>query len=107
MAIQNSISKTIDTAEQEAQYDTCVKKLLSEKIILAWILKECVNEFKQYSISQILKECIEGEPKVAVIAVDQDDLDYEEDAQTNLIEGLRRRKATKHHIHSSSGRYTM
>ena len=88
MEIQNSISKTIDTAEQEAQYDTCVKKLLSEKIILAWILKECVNEFKQYSIPQIMKECIEGEPKVAVIAVDQDDLDYEEDAQTNLIEGL-------------------
>lgn len=48
-------SKMIDTVRQEAQYDACVKKLLSEKIILAWILKECVNEFRNYSISRIMK----------------------------------------------------
>ena len=88
MEAENSISKTIDTAEQEAQYDTCVKRLLSEKIILAWILKECVNEFKQYAIPQIVKDCIEGEPKVAAVAVNQDDLDYAENAPTNQIEGL-------------------
>ena len=88
MEVQNSISKTIDTAEQEAQYDACVKRLLSEKIILAWLLKECVNEFKQYSIPRIVKDCIEGEPKVAVVAVDQDDLDYAEDLADNQIEGL-------------------
>lgn len=88
MEVQNSISKTIDTAEQEAQYDACVKKLLSERIILAWILKECVSEFKQYSIPQIANDCIEGEPKVAVVAVDQDELDYVEEIADKQIEGL-------------------
>ena len=70
MAVQSAIFETIDTADQEAQYDTCVKRLLSEKIILAWILKECVSEFERYSVPQIMKDCIEGNPKVAVIAVD-------------------------------------
>lgn len=86
--MQTTISKTIDTTEQEAQYDACVKKLLSERIILAWILKECVSEFKQYSIPQIAKDCIEGEPKVAVVAVDQDELDYVEEIADKQIEGL-------------------
>lgn len=42
--MKNTISKMIDTTSKEAQYDACVKRLLSEKIILAWILKECVSE---------------------------------------------------------------
>ena len=87
--MQSKISKIIDTSKQEAQYDACVKRILSEKIILAWILKECVDEFKQYSIPQIMKECIEGEPKISTVAVDQDELDYTEDIdETNMaIEG--------------------
>ena len=87
--MQSKISKIIDTSKQEAQYDACVKRILSEKIILAWILKECVDEFKQYSIPQIMKECIEGEPKISTVAVDQDELDYTEDIdETDMaIEG--------------------
>ena len=83
-------SKMIDTVRQEAQYDACVKKLLSEKIILAWILKECVSEFRNYSISRIIKDCIENEPTVSVTAVDQDELDYSEDSAYNdsIIEGM-------------------
>ncbi len=87
--MQNKISGIIDTASQEAQYDACVKRILSEKIILAWILKECVDEFKKYSIPKILKECIEGDPKISTVAVDQDELDYTEDADytDTAIEG--------------------
>ncbi len=88
MAEQSTtISKTIDTTDQETQYDTSAKKLLSQKIVLAWLLKGCVPEFKAYSIPQIMK-CIEGEPKVAVVAVDQDELDYVEENADKHIEGL-------------------
>ncbi len=79
MAIQSVVAQTIDTTGKEAQYDTCVKRLLSEKIILAWILKECVDEFKSYSVKQIMKDCIVGEPNISVAAVDQDDPDGAED----------------------------
>jgi hypothetical protein len=78
MAEQTGLANNIDTADQEAQYDNCVKKLLSNRLVLAWIMKECVAEFKQYSVAQIAKDCIEGEPQVSKIAVDQDVLDKDE-----------------------------
>lgn len=84
--MQSKIAKIIDTTQQEAQYDSCVKRILSEKIILAWILKECVDEFKPYSIQRIMRDCIEGEAQISEIAVDQDELDYTEDTD-GAIEG--------------------
>ena len=88
MAELTGISKIIDTSDQEAQYDSCVKKLLANKLILAWIMKECVAEFKQFSVSQIAGECIEGEPQVSTVAVDQDELDYLEEMSDISIEGM-------------------
>ena len=86
--IKSEIAKSIETTNQEAQYDSCVKKLLSEKIILAWILKECVEEFKPFSIKQIMQESFEDEPQISTVAVDQDELDYEEgSADKNFEEG--------------------
>lgn len=84
--MQSKIAKIIDTTQQEAQYDSCVKRILSEKIILAWILKECVDEFKPYSIQRIMRDCIEGEAQISEIAVDQDELDYTEETD-GAIEG--------------------
>ena len=54
MKEQTVLASAISTADQEAQYDDCVKKLLSEKIILAWILKECTDEFKDFPIQKTL-----------------------------------------------------
>lgn len=87
MPKQSALSKTIDTADQEAQYDASVKRLLSQKIVLAWILKECVPEFKSFSIPQVVG-CIEGDPQVAIVAVDADELDYVEETADTQIEGL-------------------
>lgn len=86
--MKNAISTTIDSTEQQAQYDASVKRLLSEKIILAWILKECVTEFKPFSISQIVKDCIEGEPQISIIAVDPDELDKDVELAGTQIEGM-------------------
>ena len=92
MAEQTGIANGIDIAKQEAQYDSCAKKLLSSKIILAWILKECVPEFKLCSVAQIANDCIEGEAQVSKAAVDQDqfdkdELDYLYDISDKSIEG--------------------
>ncbi len=86
--METGISKTINTVEQQAQYDSAVKKLLSEKIVLAWILKECVAEFRGFSVNQIMTECIEGTPRVSVVAVDQDELDLDENIVDTKIEGV-------------------
>lgn len=88
MEKKSEIAKVIDTTDQETQYDNCVKRILSEKVILAWILKECVNEFRKYSILEIMNDCIEGAPKVSTVAVDQDELDYDEQNADKMIEGM-------------------
>lgn len=87
--VQSTIAKSIDTADQEAQYDACVKRLLSEKIILAWILRECVSEFRGHPVERIMRECIEGEPEISAVAVDQDELDHAEDPDSrgSMVEG--------------------
>ncbi len=40
MVEQTAIAKLIDTAADEAQFDDCVKKLLANRLIRAWIMKE-------------------------------------------------------------------
>lgn len=78
MAEQTGLANSVDAAQQEAQYETCAKNLLSNRMVLAWILKECVPEFKDFSIVTIAKDCIDGEPQVSKVAVNQDELDKDE-----------------------------
>ena len=59
------------------KYDAAVKKLLANKKILAKILKECVEEFKNCSLEDIETKYIEGEPHVQSVGVMPDDSDIE------------------------------
>ena len=52
-----------------AKYDTYVKKILAHKSILAYILKECVKEFNNMEIKDILS-CIEDDIHISDISVD-------------------------------------
>lgn len=62
------IRNTLYEVGEKARYDGQVKRLLSDKTILARILKETVDEFQGYPAEQI-RECIEGEPKVASVNI--------------------------------------
>ena len=84
----NTLSKTLDTSGYAAQYDERVKRLLSEKIVLAWILKGCAVEFQGLSIDRIVQEHIEGDAEVATVAVDQDELDDAEVSEASRISGM-------------------
>ena len=83
---QNMLAETIDMVADKAKYDACAKKILSQKVILAWILKECTEEFAQYSIDYIMDYCIEGNPLVAQCAVHQDQLNPE---NTGAVGGMK------------------
>jgi predicted transposase/invertase (TIGR01784 family) len=52
-----------------ASYDNCCKMLLSHKTILAYIMKECVEEFKGMELDYIAQNCIENDPEVSTTAV--------------------------------------
>ena len=57
------ISDTLEGNDCKDRLDTEVKKVLSDKTVLAWILKYTTAEFEQYPIDTI-KTCIEGTPEV-------------------------------------------
>ena len=63
------LTRSIENADDKAQYDAYAKKIVSDKTILSWIAKYAVKELKDYSISEIMA-CIEGEPEVAFVPVD-------------------------------------
>lgn len=44
--------------------DRSAKKLMSQKVLLAWLLKNCTEEFKSLAISDIMNYCIEGTPGI-------------------------------------------
>jgi hypothetical protein len=63
----------MDNASYEARYDRHCKNLLAHKIILAHILKECVEEFKDFDVDYIADYCIEGTPQISELAVHRGD----------------------------------
>lgn len=75
---KSNLSKRLETTKRIEQFDACAKKLLSEKIILAWILKSCVEEFKDCSIQWIMTEGIVDDIEVSTQAVDMDEEDITE-----------------------------
>ena len=58
--------------DDKAKYDAACKRLLSEKIILAWIMKSCMEEFRNSDVKEIAAEYIEGQPQVAEVPVNPD-----------------------------------
>ena len=73
MKTQTVLSKVISTAGQKAAYDNVCKKILANKIILAWIMKSCLPEYRDCSIDEIAEQYIEGEPQISKTALHQDE----------------------------------
>lgn len=75
--MENSLATAISVADSKAYYDENIKNILSEKEVLAWILKNVTVEFADLSIEEII-DCIEGEPEVSTVKVNP--------GKTNVVE---------------------
>ncbi len=73
MEIENTLAKNIIAAGEKAAYDAACKRLLANKIILAWIMKSCLEEYKTHSIHEIAEKYIEGVPQIAEATVNPDE----------------------------------
>jgi hypothetical protein len=73
MKVENTLSKNITSAGDNASYDASCKRLLANKIILAWIMKSCVAEYRDFDVKEIAEKYIEGTPQVAEVAVNPDE----------------------------------
>ena len=69
MDVNTPIAEDIRVTDQNAQYDAACRKLLSEKIILAWIMKSCLEEYRDCGVKEIAEKYIEGTPQVGKVAI--------------------------------------
>ena len=65
METETTLAAGIRAADEETRYDAVCKELLSEKVVLAWILKTCAVEFAEYDVSEIAEKFIEGTPVIS------------------------------------------
>lgn len=68
-----TIGHGVAAADLGAQYDAACKRLLSEKAILARIMKECLEEFQDIPVTDIENKYIEGTPEIGETPVLPDD----------------------------------
>ena len=74
MKEENVLSRDISLAGGKAQADAACKKLLANKIILAWIMKHSMEEYRVFEEEYIAEHFIEGDPVIGEAAVHQDDI---------------------------------
>ena len=67
--MKNELAGDIGLAAGKSQYDAQSKRVLANKVILAWILKYTVKEFRSMSIRQI-KKCIGNDILISKVRVE-------------------------------------
>ena len=70
---ETTVAESIRIVDEKAAYDAACKRVLAEKIILAWIMKHCLIEFRDCEVSEIAEKFIEGTPQVSEIPVAPDE----------------------------------
>ena len=70
MTFDTEMAGVLDAAGSKIQYDEWAKRMLSEKAILAWLLKECADEFRDVSVNEMMNGCMKEQLQVSVVAVD-------------------------------------
>ena len=58
------LTETLKGSDGKKMYDAICKKLLSHKMILAWVMEGCATEYKGSQVEDIAKKYIEGVPDV-------------------------------------------
>ena len=70
---ETSLGQSIRVLDDRAKLDAACKRLLSEKVLLAWIMKSCLEEYKDCSVEEIAEQYIEGTPAIDEWAVAPDE----------------------------------
>lgn len=91
MEIENTLAKNITAAGDKAAYGAACKRLIANKTILAWIMKSCVEEYRDFTVNEIAQKYIEGEPQIAQAAVHPDE---ETDSSGEQIKGAKTEDST-------------
>ncbi len=66
---ETTITQGLHVTDDSAGYDAACKRVLSEKAILARIMKSCLEEYKDCDVNDIAGKYIEGQPQVSAVPV--------------------------------------
>lgn len=67
--LKTTIAQGLHVTDDSAGYDAACKRVLSEKAILARIMKSCLEEYKDCDVNDIAEKYIEGQPQVSAVPV--------------------------------------
>lgn len=87
MITETTLAETIRITNPNPKYDNACKRMFSEKILLARIMKTCIAEYKDISEDEIAEKYIEGQPEISQVPVFQDEEVINTEA-SSLIDGL-------------------
>ena len=73
MKRKSILYKDLEVSRAKEIYDESCKNILANKIILAWIMKSCMKEYKGCSICDIADHYIEGTPEISQREVHRDE----------------------------------
>ncbi len=96
MKHKTTLSQSIDIVYQKAQYDEVCKKVLAEKIILAWIMKHTITEYsltEKHHIGKV-KEILENEFQIPMTEKMETKVEY----MCNLSDGVEQKGIEKGHL---------
>ncbi len=71
--MNNILGRQIIYGGKLASYDAACKRLLSNRVILAWILKSCLKEYRACEISEIAERYLEEGAQVGQLAIHPDE----------------------------------
>ena len=69
MDAETTVAQGLHVTDDSAGYDAACKRVLSEKAILARIMKFCLEEYKDCDVNDIAGKYIEGQPQVSAVPV--------------------------------------
>lgn len=69
MDVETTLAQILHCTDDSAGYDAACKRLLSEKVILARIMKACLIEYRDCTVKEISEKYIEGKPQVSSVSV--------------------------------------
>ncbi len=69
MDSETTVARGLHITDDSTGYDAACKRVLSEKAILARIMKSCLEEYKECDFNDIAEKYIEGQPQVSNLPV--------------------------------------
>jgi len=63
---ENTLARNLDFAADKASYDAACKRLLANKEILAWIMKSCIEEYRECSVKDLQSIILKGNRRLPI-----------------------------------------